>query len=216
MGIAEYFLWFFLPLETKSASMQSLPLLWRDRFECYRSNSHTKFLVLPWDTFSTTIFHLSSLSNQPIHLWFFRNFPSPHSLVGESGRHVSHTDKTIFFQGGEGMSWTSSYAIAWLKMLQETKQGLSEILFKRSQIVWGSTHQAAPPLMKPRSRKLLLCTASQEDWIFSLCKWKYHSLLPSRRTAHQTRQSKPARGNSLRSPHWNAFVSKHYCWGEIT
>lgn len=38
-GVAEYFLWCFLPLETKSPSMQSLPLLWRDHVKCNCSNS---------------------------------------------------------------------------------------------------------------------------------------------------------------------------------
>lgn len=113
MGIAEYFLWVYLPLETKSASVQSLPPLSRDRGKYNCSNSHTKFLVLPWDTFSTATFHLSSFPNQPIHLWFFMRFPSSHSLVGESGRYMSHRDRTIFFQDGENVSWASSFAVAW-------------------------------------------------------------------------------------------------------
>lgn len=103
--------------------MRSLPLLWIDHVKCNCSNSYTKFLVLPWDTFSTATFHHSSLPNQPICLWLFMSFPSPHSLVGQSHR-------TIFLKDRESMSWASSFAVAWLRMLQDAKQDWQKAFLK--------------------------------------------------------------------------------------
>lgn len=89
-GLAKYFLWFFLPLETKNASIKAC--LFRGWIvSSAAAPAHTKSLLLPWDTSSTT-FHLSPLPNQPVHLGLFTSFPSPHSLVGKSGRQVSHTE----------------------------------------------------------------------------------------------------------------------------
>lgn len=67
------------------------------------------------------------------------SFPSPHSLVGKSGRQVTHTERAIFSKDRERMSCASSFAVAWLRMLWDTKQDCQKVFLKGGKLP-GETH----------------------------------------------------------------------------